>query len=142
MTIPTDLDAIARRIFPRLPHPMRPDEPWWTPGQMCTLPMKPLDFYGEEAEREYYCPTHHEGGLGNDAQHLVPPPDLMDWAVFGELLMWCQGQGVHVYIRSDGGVVLYPKTGKIIVIDDGAEAEADDPRHALALAIDAMLEGK
>ena len=54
MTKP-ELDAIARRLFPLLPHPKHPDEPWYT-------------------------------------NHLIAPPDPMDWAVFGQLLMWLTSQ--------------------------------------------------
>lgn len=108
-----EITTIARRLFPLLPHPTKPDEPWWTPG-LCS--------HCEALGRS----TKHNTmeGVG-DVFREIPPPDPMDWEVFGRLLMWV--------LREHYTVEVHEHCTFLTKIDTGAWA--DDPCIALLLAI-------
>lgn len=110
-----ELGDIARRIFAKLPHPDRPDEPWWTPGfckQRCNCG---------------WCHQHNA-----PSSHEIPPPDPMDDTVFRQLLIMTQAD-----VGYDG--LGWIATAWPPGADDPKHAEADDPRIALLMAVDAML---
>lgn len=139
------VDEIARGVFSQLPHPdsasgtlcptekiarcskhniigRHYDKPWWTPGQMCR---------GQLPHRLCNAPivTHVIDGrvvLEPHISHEIPPPDPMDWAVFGQLLM-----ATKAHLFWNGGqwrAELRPHYGM-----------DDDPRIALLQAVAMML---
>lgn len=118
---------LSRRLFTA--HPELADG--WTPGRMC-----PADSYLiPEAAAITYCPKHRIRG-----DHEIPPPDLLDWEVFGRLLLWLTS--VDYWPQLDGHMDIGEGDDDRIIwkvrIGLAPWQKADDPRIALALAIDAM----
>lgn len=114
-----ELTALARELFSQLPHPTKPDEPWWTPGQVC------------KACPDFSDRKHAELLDKFGAYHEIPSPDPMDWAVFGQLLIWSLEKYEVTFVGRD----CYYRLRRT---DNWRRGNADDPREALLLAVARM----